>query len=110
MSLYEPSLTHNILKPNDEAATSSLNVDTWASTHERSLDADLTSVMKTADENFDWKRINFVLEAWCVLQAILASWYVYDRVIRLWGAHDHSFWVNATEKPSSARQIVSRPP
>lgn len=23
--------------------------------------------MKTADENFDWKRINFVLEAWCAL-------------------------------------------
>lgn len=30
----------------------------------RSLDADLGSIMKAADPDFDWKRISFVLEAW----------------------------------------------
>lgn len=29
----------------------------------RSLDADLQAVMKAASDDFDWKRINFVLEA-----------------------------------------------
>lgn len=30
----------------------------------RSLDGDLQTVMKAADEDSDWKRINFILEAW----------------------------------------------